>query len=358
MAPSRPVDGNFQAPTNINSHRITADERERVAGVDKDKLDRVAAQMASVNEMGPAIASYFRLVGEKLNLTCTRDFEKDIKALPAQPDDPGQHKMEWFDKRDTSNGIPGQDYLPDYILSDPEKAYRSGLLTKKQANALHFLVNTHADPNSTGQRQENLLIHDPNAGQGQRGYQQGGGQGQSQGDDSNEQNSGGGNRQAITGATNRQAVSGAPAAAPNNNSGNRTSANQSPPNLIQVDEELLNSMFPHGNPYADFLRDLFPQENQSRVIFLDVMKRVQGRRELKQKIIAELNKLDPSKPQDAAKLWKLQNEMQTINMDDQMDLDALGQIRAETNKMKDFIRSIIEALMQDRKTLAQNIAVK
>lgn len=359
MAPTRPVDVNFQAPTNINPHRITADEREKVAGVDKDKLDRVAAQMASVNEMGPAIASYFRLVGEKLNLTCTRDFEKDIKALPAQPDDPGQYKMEWFDKRDTSRGVIGQDYLPDHLISDPEKLYRSGLLTKKQAQSLHFLANTHSDPNFVGQRRENLLVQDPNAGQGQRGYQEGGGQGQNQQDGSDDQESNGGNRQAITGAGNRQAMSGPPAPAKTNNTdASNQSGNQNPPNYVQGDEDLMNSMFPPGDPYADFMRGLFPQENQSRTIFLDVMKRVQHRRDLKQKILAELNKLDPSKPQDAAKLWKLQNEMQTINMDDQMDLDALGQVRAEANKMKDFERSIIEALMQDRKTLAQNIAVK
>lgn len=349
MAPSRPVDMNFsQAPTNINPHRITPSEREKVAGVDKDKLDRVAAQMASVNEMGPAIASYFRLVGEKLNLTCTRDFEKDIKALPAQPDDPNQHKLEWFDKRDTSKGVVGQDYLPDHLISDPEKLYRSGLLTKKQAQSLHFLANTHSDPNFIGQRREALIAQDPNAGQGERGFQQGGGEGQNQEDESNEQHSGGGNRQAI---------SGPPAPQQNTGAGNQ-SVNQTPINLMQVDEDLMNSMFPPGDPYADFLRGLFPQENQCRVIFLDVMKRVDYRRNLKQKILAELNKLDPSKPQDAAKLWKLQNEMQTINMDDQMDLDALGQVRAEANKMKDFERSIIETLMQDRKTLAQNIAVK
>lgn len=345
MPPTRPVDVN-RAAMNINSHRI---DTHRVATqVDPQKVDKALSQMIDPAQLGVAYQSYFKLAGEWIGAMSTRIHESETKALTAQAEDPAKYRAEWFDQRDTSKGIAGKDYIQEAIITDPDRA--RGYFTREQAEALKNLARPF-DPNREEARREAWSVQDPNAGQGERGYQQGGGQQQQQGQQQDETPG-----HAPQGT--RLAVVGGPPAPPRGGSSPSQPQGGRIPNMTRGDEDYLNAMFPPGDPQADWIRGMFPMEELSRNIFATGFNEITKNRDLRNRIIAEMNGLDPSKAKDSARLIALQTQLQGLNMDDQRYLDGMGQARVETNKMWDFHRSILETITKDREKLASNIGVR
>lgn len=394
---ARPVDSNL---SNINPPIRGAGETAAQLKIDKKVLENVdkligtkagsPEQLAKLlGTMGQEVLAYFRAVSESLGNLCSRLQESEIKSLHAQTVEP---KLPEFAERDTSKGQLYTDRLPEDFLSVEKLnlAAKTGLLTHQQAEALKQLFGLSQEAKQM--RKEEMYYQtamspsQQERGQGEQRQQQqqdshqsedenwadfsvqGSGEnasysGSSQGIPEGGSFGGGSLRSSMRmGMGGGAGAAGAPFGPPpppprggstQNQSGGRSSGQ--PQNWTAMEESYLNSNFSPGDPYYGCFESLFGSENWYRNLAGNALSNIQKIRDAKQKIMAELAGLDPSKPGDAKKLYILQQKLGEMQMSERQWLDGISSAQKANNERKEYIKAILDIFFQTNSAIIRNL---
>ncbi len=385
-----PVNSNM---SSINPQIRGAGETAGQLKIDQKLLEKVLAKqgLSSPEQLakllGPEVLSYFRAISESLSNLCSRMQEAEVKSLPAQQNEP---KLAEFSMRDTSKGALYQERLPENFLTIEKLnlAAKTGLLTQPQAEALKQLF---------GLSQEVKMMHREEVPMPQGGHpaeqerERGGQQQQQQRQQQSEDESwadfstnptggpqsgqvpsypvedgapiGGGSlrsgmRMGIGGGA-RQNMDAPPPPPPPGSSNRSASQGRSPtgqaPNMTGMEQSYLNSNFTPDGPYYGMFESLFGSENWYRNLAGNALSNIQKIREAKQRILAELAGLDPSKPGDAKKLYILQQKLGDMQQSERQWLDNISTAQKANNERKEYIKSILDIFFQTNSAIIRNL---
>ncbi|GEM_PF-2425391 len=381
---------------NINPQIRGASETASQLKIDQKLVDKILARqgLGSLDQLtlkfGPEILSYFRMCCEQLFNLGDRMQEPLFKALSANCSSPPYEK---FIERDTSKGAMYQERLPDNFLTVEklDLAAKTGLLTRNQADALKFILGEV----KTAKMQEQAF-HAEGAPQGQsreQGEQQQGGQPQDQyqGEEHEEwaNFSPPGSSPSSHSASYNYNVSGNTAETPGNfaggslrqgmrmsqtgNQGGNTGFVPPPPappqgshghgnteqsfqmpSTVQGEQSYLDASFSPDGPFYGMFQSLFGSENWYRNLAGNALGNIQKIREAKQRILAELAGLDPTKPGDAKKLYILQQKLGDIQATERQYLDMISSAQKANNERKEYIKSILDIFFQTNSAIIRN----
>lgn len=395
----RPIDTNI---SNINPQIRGAAETAAQLKIDKKVLENVekligAKGLGSPEQLakllGPEVLSYFRAMSESLSNLCSRMQEAEVKSLPAQHHEP---KFDEFSQRDTSKGPLYQERLPENFLTVEKLnlAAKTGLLTQQQAEALKNLFGLSQEARVMRREEVPMPQASPQSEQErERGGQQQRHQQEQQHSeeeawaDFSTQNSSSGNvsgaepyysqelpqgggtgsfgggslrsgmRMGIGGGTQGGMAAPPPPPPPG---GNRSSQGSGPssgqaPNLTGMEQSYLDSNFTPDGPYYGMFESLFGSENWYRNLAGNALTNIQKIREAKQRILAALAGLDPSKPGDAKQLYILQQKLGDMQQSERQWLDNISSAQKANNERKEYIKSILDIFFQTNSAIIRNL---
>lgn len=393
---TRPLDGNM---SHINPQIRGASETAGQLKIDQKLLEKVLAKqgLSSPEQLakmlGPEVLQFFRTMSEGLNQLCGRMHETEVKTLHAQYNSP---KVEEFVARDTSKGNLYQERLPENFITVEKLslAAKTGLLTTQQSEALKNLfglsqearamrrddvpmpTNTPQSEQERGQGGQHRDQHEqdqsgedawadfstpesttrssvqaytsqsPNSGNDQGGDFSGGSLRSSM-----RRGMGGGMTQNVN------APPPPPPPPPPGNYGGSTGSGsvQMPNQAMGTEQAYLDSNFSADGPFYNMFETLFGSENWYRSLAGNALGSIQKIRDAKQKIMAELAGLDPTKPADAKQLYILQQQLGEMQQSERQYLDNISAAQKANNERKEYIKSILDIFFQTNSAIIRNL---
>ncbi len=394
---TRPLDGNM---SNINPQIRGAGEVAGQLKIDQKLLDKVLAKqgLSSPEQLakllGPEVLQFFRTMSENLTQMCTRMHEREVKSLIADSTPP---KFEEFNIRDTSKGDLYKDRLPENFITVEKLnlAAKTGLLSSQQSEALKNLFGLSQEAKAMRREDVPMSTQTPQSEQ-ERGQ---GGQhrDQHQEEQSNEDSwadfstpdsttrssvqaysaqapdsdgaqggsfSGGSLRSSMRmgmgGGMTRNLNAPPPPPPPAPGSYGREASGNSgsvrmPNNSMSTEQSYLDSSFSPDGPFYNTFQTLFGSENWYRELAGNALGSIQKIRDEKQKIMAELAGLDPSKPADAKQLYILQQRLGEMQQTERQYLDNISAAQKANNERKEYMKSILDIFFQTNSAIIRNL---
>ncbi|MBL7685650.1 MAG: hypothetical protein JNK65_06425 [Deltaproteobacteria bacterium] len=363
--------------TKINDSYLTGAAAAKAHNVDPKVVDQAMKKMGAdlLAQLGPHYLAYLRTVSENLSVLTSRDWESQVKSLPAQAESPEGYKDQHFMKFDTSK-LPMYEYrLPDQFLN-PETldlAAKRGLLTQHQADAIKVFFGTHPEMQEKPQTQTQTMSFQ--SGKGERDSthdeQQQGQSEQEAWEEWNQQIGGvsgnAGGRASITGpggapatgtASGGQVSNGGlppPPPPPRPSSGGGDALQNKMQSQMNVENNYLNANFQQGDPYYGWFQTLFGSENWYRNFAGNAMGQIQKIKSTKQQILAELARINPNSPEGQMKMRMLQEKLSTAQGDERQLYDHIATAQKANNERKELIKNILDIFFQTNSAIIRNM---
>jgi len=360
---------------NTNPRISGAQKTAEQLKIDPKLVDKAIQQLGAdlVKELGPAYVTYLRAMSEALTALCSRDGEKEIKALAAQCEPPTAHREVFFLNRDNSSK---DNYyktsLPPDLFDKVDLAVQKGLLNEEQGEALKVFFDLPSESPEV-QRLQQLLKQDFDA-QHHQGEREGSRQGQGghSGSSQEEENleydfgdlEGAGGLQKKNLRQNLSRNLGHVAPPPSSSQrppaqptlgGAMTPSSPFNDNLTARDRATIDQALADNPFYPSFVQ-LLQSENKARNIQEQAMLQMNQIKEAKNKIAGMIAGIDPSTPAGAKQLYLLQQKMGDLESKGGYTMNQLMEFtNAAATAKKELFAMFKEILDSDKQAKENSI---